>query len=92
MSPSARRRGFFQEALTPAGSVFGAGELACQSKPRADASATRRAELSSKADAAEVVLSPERSRDTFVKENKLHTCLAASPLRNPELSKSQRKG
>ena len=59
---------------------------------QADTSATKRAEQSSEADAAEVTHSLERSGDTFVKENKLHTCLVASPLRNPYLSKSQRRG
>lgn len=59
---------------------------------RADASAAKRAEQSAEADVAEVIHSLERSGDTFVKENKLHTCLAASLLRNPYFSKSQRRG
>lgn len=57
-----------------------------------DASAAGEAEPSSKADAAEVIQSLERSCDTSVKENRLHTCLVASLLRNPDLSKSQRTG
>ena len=66
MCPSARLRCFFQEAFYTPRVCLGVGSLCVGVMLQADASVTKRAEQSSKADAAEVIHSQERSSDTFV--------------------------
>lgn len=64
MCPSARLRCFFQEAFYAPRVCLGVGSLCVRVMLQADASVTKRAEQSSKADAAEVIHSQVRSSDT----------------------------
>ena len=81
--PSARSGAFSKKLSNTLSVCLGVGSLWVRVILQADASITKRTEQHSKADLAEVIYSQRRAVTLLMKENKLHTCLAASPLRNP---------
>ena len=92
MCPSARPRCFSQEAFKYTESVFGCGELVCESNTPSWCLSNKRTEQSSKADLAQVIYSQEMSSDTFDEGKQTSHMPNSFSLEKPTAYQEPRKG